>query len=69
MNYLFIFLPTFAHCSVAGVARLAGAAVASDHVEAQGVLVAVVEPAEAFVMFWRQNTHTHTSDRPFFPLI
>ena len=41
---------TFADCSIASVARLTGAAVASNHVKAQGVLIAVVEPAEAFIM-------------------
>lgn len=41
---------TFADRSVARVTRLAGAAVAADHVEAQGVLVAVVLPAEALVV-------------------
>lgn len=43
-------LLTFAHRPVASVARLTGAAVASDHVKAQGVFIAVVEPAEALVM-------------------
>lgn len=43
---------TFAERSVARVTRLAGAAVAPDHVEAQGVLVAVVLPAEALVVLW-----------------
>lgn len=43
-------VPTFAHGPIASVARLTGATVASDHVEAQGVLVTVVEPTEAFVM-------------------
>lgn len=41
---------TFADRSVACVTRLAGAAVTPDHVEAQGVLVAVVLPAEALIM-------------------
>lgn len=41
---------TFAHRSVACVTGLAGAAVAPDHVEAQGILVAVVLPAEALVV-------------------
>lgn len=41
---------TFADCPIASVARLTGATVASDHVKAQGVLITVVEPAEAFVM-------------------
>lgn len=41
---------TFADRSVARVTRLAGTAVAADHVEAQGVLVAVVLPAEALVV-------------------
>lgn len=41
---------TFADRSVARVTRFAGAAVAADHVEAQGVLVAVVLPAEALVV-------------------
>ena len=41
---------TFADRPIAGVARLTGAAVASDHVEAQSVLIAVVEPAEALVV-------------------
>lgn len=42
---------TFADCPIARVAWLTGAAVASDHVEAQGILIAVVESAEALVMF------------------
>lgn len=41
---------TFAHRPIAGVARLTGAAVASNHVETQSILVAVVESAEALVM-------------------
>lgn len=41
---------TFADRSVACVTGLAGAAVAPDHVEAQGVLVAVVLPAEALIV-------------------
>lgn len=41
---------TFADCPVASVARLTGAAVASDHVKAQGVLITVVEPTKALVM-------------------
>lgn len=41
---------TFADGPVARISRLAGAAVASDHVEAQGVLIAVVESAETLVM-------------------
>lgn len=49
---------TFADCPVASVARLTGAAVASDHVKAQGILVAVVESAEALVMLWRQKKNT-----------
>ena len=49
---------TFADCPVASVARLTGAAVASDHVKAQGVLIAVVEPAKAFVMLWKQKKNT-----------
>lgn len=43
-------LLTFADRPVARVARFARAAVASDHVKAQGVLVAVVEPGETLVM-------------------
>lgn len=42
---------TFADCPITRVAWLTGAAVASDHVEAQGILIAVVESAEALVMF------------------
>lgn len=44
---------TFADCPVPRVARLTRAAVASDHVEAQRILITVVEPAEALVMFWK----------------
>lgn len=47
---------TFADRSVARVTRLAGAAVAPDHVEAQGVIVAVVLPAEALVVLWGEKT-------------
>lgn len=47
---VFVMVLTFADRPVAGVARLTGAAVASHHVEAQGVLIAVVEPAETLVM-------------------
>ncbi len=41
---------TFADRPVASVSRLAGAAVASDHVKAQGIFITVMEPAEALVM-------------------
>lgn len=52
---------TFADCSIASVARLTGAAVASNHVETQGVLVAVVESAEALVMLWKQKQNKKTA--------
>lgn len=43
-------VPTFAYCPIASVAGLTGAAVASNHVKAQGILIAVVEPAEALIV-------------------
>lgn len=48
---------TFADCPIARVAWLTGAAVASDHVEAQGILIAVVESAEALIMFCKQHNN------------
>lgn len=41
---------TFADCPIASVAWLTGAAVASNHVKAQGILITVVEPAEALIV-------------------
>lgn len=46
---------TFADGPITSVAGFTRAAVASDHVEAQGILIAVVESTEAFVMFWRPD--------------
>lgn len=42
---------TFAHSPIPSVARLTGAAVAPDHVEAQGILIAVVKSTQALIMF------------------